>query len=151
MSVLVGLIESRASFQTFRLEFFLVRHKCRVEKIGQEFLNATGTNYVKKRSPSLPIFSSISPRSFSKAPVKASKCDFWDKLRKSQKKGKRAVFPYDKASSRKPCLSLSSSIVLLNHSVRQKQTATIESLSSQSNCSKQIITENKKQQRPGTK
>lgn len=68
-----GLIESRASFQTFRLEFFLVRHKCRVEKIGQEFLNATGTNYVKKRSPSLPIFSSISPRSFSKAPVKASK------------------------------------------------------------------------------
>ena len=45
----------------------------RVEKIGQEFLNATGTNYVKKRSPSLPIFSSISPRSFSKAPVKASK------------------------------------------------------------------------------
>lgn len=45
----------------------------RVEKIGQEFLNATGTNYVKKRSPSLPIFSFISPRSFSKAPVKASK------------------------------------------------------------------------------
>ena len=39
------------------------------------------------------------------------KWDFWDKLRKSQKKGKRAVFPYDKASSRKPCLSLSSSIV----------------------------------------
>lgn len=30
-----------------------------------------------------------------------SKCDFWDKLRKSQKKGKRAVFPYEKCKLRK--------------------------------------------------
>ena len=68
--------------------------------------------------------SSLHTRTATFASLKCrSKCDFWDKLRKSQKKGKRAVFPYDKASSRKPCLSLSSSIVLLNHSVRQKQTA----------------------------
>lgn len=52
-----------------------------------------------------------------------SKCDIFAPKGRVKNKGKRAVFPYDKASSRKPCLSLSSSIVLLNHSVRQKQTA----------------------------
>lgn len=56
--------------------------------------------------------SSLSTRTATFASLKCrSKWDFWDKLRKSQKKGKRAVLPYDKASSRKPCLSLSSSIV----------------------------------------
>lgn len=56
--------------------------------------------------------SSLPTRTATFASLKCrSKWDFWDKLRKSQKKGKRAVFPYDKASSRKPCLSLSSSIV----------------------------------------
>ena len=92
--------------------------------------------------------SSLHTRTATFASLKCrSKCDFWDKLRKSQKKGKRAVFPYDKASSRKPCLSLSSSIgAVTTSTVRQKQTAPIESLPSQSNCSKQIITENKKQQ-----
>lgn len=39
----------------------------------KRFLNAIGTNSVKKRSPSLPIFSSISPKSFSKTFCKASK------------------------------------------------------------------------------
>lgn len=56
--------------------------------------------------------SSLPTRTATFASLKCrSKWDFWDKLRKSQKKGKQAVFPYDKASSRKPCLSLSSSIV----------------------------------------
>lgn len=39
----------------------------------EAFVNATGTNSVKKRSPSLPIFSSISPRSFLQTLRKASK------------------------------------------------------------------------------
>ena len=41
-----------------------------------------------------------------------SKCDIFAPKGRVKNKGKRAVFPYDKASSRKPCLSLSSSIVL---------------------------------------
>lgn len=41
-----------------------------------------------------------------------SKCDIFASKGRVKNKGKRAVFPYDKASSRKPCLSLSSSIVL---------------------------------------
>lgn len=41
-----------------------------------------------------------------------SKCDIFVSASWDKNKGKRAVFPYDKASSRKPCLSLSSSIVL---------------------------------------
>ena len=43
----------------------------------------------------------------------------WDK-----NKGKRAVFPYDKASYRKPCLSLSFlDCAVTTSTVRQKQTA----------------------------
>lgn len=57
--------------------------------------------------------SSLPTRTATFASLKCrSKWDFLSKLRKDKKKGKRAVFPYDKASSRKPCLSLSSSIVL---------------------------------------
>ena len=43
--------------------------------------------------------SSLPTRTATFAPLKCrSKWDFWDKLRKSQKKGKRAVFPYENAS-----------------------------------------------------
>ena len=73
-----------------------------------------------------------------------SKCDIFAPKGRVKNKGKRAVFPYDKASSRKPCLSLSSSIVLLNHSVRQKQTAQSSLPPSQSNCSKQTSSNHKK-------
>ena len=91
--------------------------------------------------------SSLPTRTATFAPLKCrSKWDFWDKLRKSQKKGKRAVFPYDKASSRKPCLSLSFLDCAAKSQCQTKADSTIESPPSQSNCNKQIITENKKQQ-----
>ena len=68
--------------------------------------------------------SSLPTRTATFAPLKCrSKWDFLSKLRKDKKKGKQVVFPYENASFASIFLSLSSSIVLLNHSVRQKQTA----------------------------
>lgn len=75
-----------------------------------------------------------------------SKCDIFAPKGRVKNKGKRAVFPYDKASSRKPCLSLSFLDCAAKSQCQTKADSTIESPPSQSNCSKQIITENKKQQ-----
>ena len=56
--------------------------------------------------------SSLPTRTATFASLKCrSKWDFLSKLRKDKKKGKRAVFPYEKCKLRKHFLSLSSSIV----------------------------------------
>lgn len=75
-----------------------------------------------------------------------SKCDIFAPKGRVKNKGKRAVFPYDKASSRKPCLSLSFLDCAAKSQCQTKADSAIESPPSQSNCNKQIIIENKKQQ-----
>lgn len=65
-----------------------------------------------------------------------SKCDFWDKLRKSQKKGKRAVFPYGKASFASLTYPFLPRLCCHNKYRLTKADSTIESPPFQSNCSK---------------
>ena len=56
-----------------------------------------------------------------------SKCDIFAPKGRVKNKGKRAVFPYDKASSRKPCLSLSFLDCAAKSQCQTKADSTIES------------------------
>lgn len=55
------------------------------------------------------------------------KCDIFAPKGRVKNKGKRAVFPYDKASSRKPCLSLSFLDCTAKSQCQTKADSTIES------------------------
>ena len=91
--------------------------------------------------------SSLPTRTATFASLKCrSKCDIFAPKGRVKNKGKRTVFPYDKASSRKPCLSLSSSIVLSQQvpSDKSRQHNRVPLLPNQT--ATKNITENKKQQ-----
>lgn len=78
-----------------------------------------------------------------------SKCDIFAPKGRVKNKGKRAVFPYDKASSRKPCLSLSFLDCAAKSQCQTKADNTIEPSfhhPSRSNCSEKIDHKTQKKQ-----